>query len=427
MQGPLWDSSSWSSRGACGPFPQQMSCHTGMYGIFHNHIQWPRVLSQCWHNACLSVCEGFAGKCDGLSVLNDEGSEPLEWGITLEGDQFGLIIVSQGSEEGFLQLGLYFLEAGVGVLRPMWSNSPFWGGLVGVQCLSWDGARTSGGNSLLLGMTAALASSGVVSSQRCLGSFLDLGEYPSAENTPPKNVTDSCFMVHFLLLKMSPSFWAMLNRLMLFASWSLLFLSVDEHIIVYGQYSGALGYDVIHHSFRRCPGTFSVWRGHVRICTFRGGCWMLLGVMLPPSDAYWRRPCCCWPWRTWWLPMRTWAISSRVGALWFSWMIALFRSLGSRHILSLPFAFFGYIRLLTHGVGSVCLVMILCQTISANSFLISSLYSMGTFHLPCWTGGTVGSVLMSYLPFMSLMQSKLLGNRAWRSLVLSMVTDPGSM
>ena len=125
-------------------------------------------------------------------------------------------------------------------------------------------------------------------------------------------------------------------------------------------------------------------------------------------------------------PMRMWAISSRVGALWFSWMIALFRSLGSRHILSLPFAFFGYVRLLTHGVGSVCLVMILCQTISANSFSISSLYSMGTFHLPCWTGGTVGLVLMLYSPCMSLMQSKLLGYRAWRSLVLLMVTDPDS-
>ena len=33
----------------------------------------------------------------------------------------------------------------------------------------------SPGNLLLLGMIAALASSGVVSSQRCLGSFLDLG------------------------------------------------------------------------------------------------------------------------------------------------------------------------------------------------------------------------------------------------------------
>ena len=107
-------------------------------------------------------------------------------------------------------------------------------------------------------------------------------------------------------------------------------------------------------------------------------------------------------------------------------IIALFRSLGSRHFLSLPFAFFGYVRLLTHGVGSVCLVMILWQTISANSFLISSLYSMGTFRLPCWTGGTVGSVLMSYSPCISPMQSKLLGYRAWSSLVLSMVTDPGS-
>ena len=111
-------------------------------------------------------------------------------------------------------------------------------------------------------------------------------------------------------------------------------------------------------------------------------------------------------------PVRTWAISLRVGALWFSWMIALFKSLGSRHILSLLFAFLGYVRLLTHGVGSVCLVMILCQTISANSFSISSFYSMGTFCLPCWTGGTVGSVLMSYSPCMSPMQSKLLGNNA---------------
>ena len=123
-------------------------------------------------------------------------------------------------------------------------------------------------------------------------------------------------------------------------------------------------------------------------------------------------------------PVRTWAISSRVGTLWFSWMIALFKSLGSRHILNLPFAFLGYVRLLTHGVGSLCLVMIPCWTISASSSI--SLYLMGTFCLPCWTGGTVGSVLMSYSPFMSPMQSKLLGNNAWRSLVLLMDTDPGS-
>ena len=125
-------------------------------------------------------------------------------------------------------------------------------------------------------------------------------------------------------------------------------------------------------------------------------------------------------------PVRTWAISSRVGAFWFSQMIALFKSLGSRHILNLPFAFLGYVRLLTHNVGSVCLVMVPCWTISASSFLISSLYLMGTFCLPCWTGGMVGSVLMLYSPCMFLMQSKLLGNNAWRSLVLLMDTDPGS-
>ena len=66
----------------------------------------------------LGVHEGFAGKCYGLSFLNDAGSEPLEWCIALEGDRFGPIIVSQGSEEGFLQLGLDFLEAGVHVLIP---------------------------------------------------------------------------------------------------------------------------------------------------------------------------------------------------------------------------------------------------------------------------------------------------------------------
>ena len=125
-------------------------------------------------------------------------------------------------------------------------------------------------------------------------------------------------------------------------------------------------------------------------------------------------------------PVRTWAISLRVGALWFSWMMALFKSFGLRHILNLPFVFLGYVRELTHGVGSVCFVMIPWHTISPSSFSISSLYSMGTFHLPCCTGKAVGSVLMSYSPSMSPMQSKLLRNNAWRSLVLLMDVDPGS-
>ena len=45
--------------------------------------------------------------------------------------------------------------------------------------------------------------------------FSGSGEYISLEKTPPKNVTDSCFMAHFSLLKMSPSFWTMLNKFMM--------------------------------------------------------------------------------------------------------------------------------------------------------------------------------------------------------------------
>ena len=52
-------------------------------------------------------------------------------------------------------------------------------------------------------------------------------------------------------------------------------------------------------------------------------------------------------------PVSTWAISSSVGALWFSLIMTLLRSFGSRHILSLPFGFFGYISKLTHGVSSI--------------------------------------------------------------------------
>ena len=47
-----------------------------------------------------------------------QAPSPLSEASHWKGDQFALIIVSQGSEEGFLQLRLYFLEARVGVLIP---------------------------------------------------------------------------------------------------------------------------------------------------------------------------------------------------------------------------------------------------------------------------------------------------------------------
>ena len=125
-------------------------------------------------------------------------------------------------------------------------------------------------------------------------------------------------------------------------------------------------------------------------------------------------------------PVSMCAISSRVGALWFSHMIALFRSFGSRQILNLPLGFFRYVSELTHGVSSVCFAMIPWRTILFSSFSISALCSMGTLRLPCCTGGTLGSVLMSYSPDMSPIRSKELGYRVCKSLVLLIRTLPGS-
>ena len=125
-------------------------------------------------------------------------------------------------------------------------------------------------------------------------------------------------------------------------------------------------------------------------------------------------------------PVSKCAISSNVGALWISLIMALFKSLGSRQILSLPFGFFGYVSKLTQGVSSVCFVMIPCQTISFSSFSISALYSIGTLHLPCCTGGIWGLILMSYSPDMSPILSKLLGYRVCKSLVQLIGILPGS-
>ena len=107
----------------------------------------------------------------------------------------------------------------------------------------------------------------------------------------------------------------------------------------------------------------------------------------------------------------TWAISSRVGALWFSRMIALFKSFGLRHILNLPFAFLGVCERADPWCGLSLFGDDSLTYHLSQLFFISSLYSMGTFHLLCCTGRTVGSVLMSYSPDMSPMQSKMLGEQ----------------
>ena len=160
--------------------------------------------------------------------------------------------------------------------------------------------------------------------------------------------------------------------------------------------------------------------------TYRGACWTLWVKMLSQSGAFRKMPYFHLPLRIWLLCWVRCTISLRVRALWCSRMIALLRSFGSRQILNLPLGFFGYINELTHGVGSICFAMMPWRTISFSSVLISALCSIGTLHLPCRMGGTLGSVLMSYSPDMSPIWSKELGYRVCKSLVLLMWTLPGS-
>ena len=156
-----------------------------------------------------------------MAILYDAGSE-YEWSITLEGDWFVSVIVLQGFQQCFLQQGFNFLETCIRVLIPYKAVLLFEECHIVVLCDDWGGGWMSAGNLLLLKMTVVPASfggGGVISVMPWI--FSGSGEYPLAENTPPKNVTESCLMEHLLLLKTSPSFWATLNKFMMLASWSL--------------------------------------------------------------------------------------------------------------------------------------------------------------------------------------------------------------
>ena len=211
--------------------------------------------------------------------------------------------------------------------------------------------------------------------------FSGSGEYPLAENTPPMNVTESCLMDHLLPAVENETFifglcW---TGLMMLASWSLVILPIDEHIVMYGQYSWALGYNVINSHLERYLGSSWVQTVH-GVNLYLPRC--VLNVVR--SEAASIR---CIPKKALLpstlenlvAPVSTWAISSRVGALWFSQMMALLKSFGLRHTLNLPFAFLGYVRELTHGVGSVCLVMIPWCTSSPSFFFNLLLVLDGNF------------------------------------------------
>ena len=75
-------------------------------------------------------------------------------------------------------------------------------------------------------------------------------------------------------------------------------------------------------------------------------------------------------------------------------------------------------------MGSVTGVIISLSTIFCRAFSISSLASIGTFHLACCTGCIEVSTLIVYCPGMFPVVSKLLGNAFFKtimSLTLSVV------
>ena len=75
--------------------------------------------------------------------------------------------------------------------------------------------------------------------------FSGSGEYPLAENTPPKNVT-VLFDGAFAAVENESSFLGYLEQVYDVGIMVFVILPIYEHIIMYGQYSWALGYNVIH-------------------------------------------------------------------------------------------------------------------------------------------------------------------------------------
>ena len=71
------------------------------------------------------------------------------------------------------------------------------------------------------------------------------GEYPSAEKTPPKNITNSCFMALFAVEDES-FFLGHVEQVYDVSIVVFVIFSIDEHIIMDGQYTRALGHNVVH-------------------------------------------------------------------------------------------------------------------------------------------------------------------------------------
>ena len=104
-------------------------------------------------------------------------------------------------------------------------------------------------------------------------------------------------------------------------------------------------------------------------------------------------------------------ISPNVGSLWCSWVMVVLGSFGSRHTISVPLAFQGYVSELTQGVGSTCGVKISCSVISFSCVSVFFLASMGTVYPLCCMLGHWDQVWWSLAYCLSCQQN--LGTYYW--------------
>ena len=145
-------------------------------------------------------------------------------------------------------------------------------------------------------------------------------------------------------------------------------------------------------------GTSLVRRAYAGSKTFQMANWRLLAADSVSSftDQY---PFFASSLEKCWDPANWCVISSRVGVWWWHILMALLRSLGSRHMRSLPLCVLEYAKLFTQSVSSYTLRIPPFSTISSRQFLISFLNRIGHFIGACITGCTCGSVTMWYSPW----------------------------
>ena len=273
----------------------------------------------------------------------------------------------------------------------------------------------SAGSSWHLKMTAILAWFEVLACRLCLVSYWIRWVAFGWKYATKKGYRLLLYCT-FALLRTNPSFWATLNRLPdlhrglchLFHRWT--------------RHRGSLRcLDIAlrcHPSAsEKYPNSFWVQRGHEEIGTYRGAYWTLSAVMLARSGAFRKMPCFRPPLRIWLLlSIRCDLFESR------RFVVLLYdRFVEILQIETNPQLTVGFFWI-RQRADPWCRFRLFRDYAMADHlvqlFSISTLCLIGTLRLPCCTGGTRGSVLMSYLPDMSPIWSKELGNRVCRSLVL---------